>query len=63
MQIESAINHILEKLRKSLPEYLSYHSLKHTKDVTKQALRIAKAEGVTNYIDLGILETAAAYHD
>ncbi len=63
MEVKAAVTHILEKLKQELPNYLSYHSLKHTKDVKTQAIRIAKLEGITSEIDLKLLETAAAYHD
>lgn len=63
MEVKEAVKHILEKLKQELPDYLSYHSLHHTKDVKNQAMRIAKLEGITSENDLKLLETAAAYHD
>jgi len=63
MQVENATKHIFEKLQTLLPDYLQYHSLKHTKDVIKQVFRIAKEEGITDEEELSLLQTAAAYHD
>lgn len=53
---------ILNKLKNELSPKLHYHSYEHSKDVTKQAERIALAEGITDE-DLFLLKTAATYHD
>lgn len=53
---------ILNKLKNELSPKLHYHSFKHSKDVTKQAERIALSEGITDE-DLFLLKTAATYHD
>ena len=53
---------ILAKLKKELSPKLHYHSYDHSKDVTRQAERIAIAEGITDE-DLFLLKTAATYHD
>lgn len=63
MQVEKAAEHILERLRNELPSYLLYHSVDHTMDVKKQALRIAREEGIESDEELLMLETAALYHD
>ena len=53
---------ILEKLKKELSTKLHYHSFNHSKDVTRQAERIAIGEGITDE-DLFLLKSAASYHD
>lgn len=53
---------ILARLKKELSPKLHYHSYDHSKDVTRQAERIAIGEGITDE-DLFLLKTAATYHD
>jgi len=53
---------ILSKLKKELSEKLHYHSFDHSRDVTRQAERIAIGEGITDE-DLFLLKSAASYHD
>jgi uncharacterized protein len=53
----------ITELNNGLSEQLTYHNSVHTLDVMKQALAIAKREGVTNKEDLLLLEVAALYHD
>ena len=53
---------ILSKLEKELNPKLHYHSFEHSKDVTRQAERIAIGEGITDE-DLFLLKSAASYHD
>jgi class 3 adenylate cyclase/ligand-binding sensor domain-containing protein len=53
---------ILAKLKKELSPKLHYHSFDHSKDVTRQAERIAIGEGITDE-DLFLLKSAASYHD
>lgn len=53
---------ILSKLKKELSPKLHYHSYEHSKDVTRQAERIAIGEGITDE-DLFLLKSAASYHD
>ena len=48
---------------KYLPAQLTYHTVLHTLDVVEQAARIARAEGITDQEPLGLLQTAAYYHD
>ncbi len=62
MDFEFARRFIINKLKSSLPEELDYHSIKHTLNVEKSAIRIAKLEGVTGE-DLTILRTAVLFHD
>ena len=53
---------ILNRLKTELSPKLHYHSFDHSKDVTRQAERIAIGEGITDE-DLFLLKTAATYHD
>lgn len=53
---------ILGKLKKELPNHLSYHSVEHVKDVINSCKLIAKHEGVKGE-DLKLLLTAALFHD
>lgn len=62
MDFEFARRHIINKLKSSLPDELDYHSLKHTLNVEKAAVRIAKLEGVEGE-DLILLKTAVLFHD
>ena len=59
MNAERKVMHILQK---RLSPNLHYHSVAHTKDVTRQAERIAIGEGITDK-DLFLLKSAASYHD
>ncbi|HLY71325.1 MAG TPA: YitT family protein [Puia sp.] len=62
MQSEKATQFILDKMAAELPSYLTYHSIRHTKEVLQYADELAEAEKITGD-DLVILRTAAAYHD
>lgn len=53
---------IMKKLEKKLSPKLYYHSIEHTKDVTKAAERLAIMEGITDE-GLFLLKSAATYHD
>jgi len=55
-------NHIFQKLEKELPNYLTYHSLEHTKYVLDKAIYIASKENVSK-ADMLLLKTAVLYHD
>jgi Adenylate cyclase, family 3 (some proteins contain HAMP domain) len=57
-----AERNIMAILSKELAPSLHYHSIEHTKDVTRQAERIAIGEGITDN-DLFLLKSAASYHD
>lgn len=62
MDFEFARRFIINKLKSSLPDELDYHNIKHTLNVEKSAIRIAKLEGVSSE-DLIILRTAVLFHD
>lgn len=62
MDHQGAINHILNRLEKELPEHLSYHGKHHTIDVLETVKRIGEHQGVSEKHQ-NILSVAAAYHD
>lgn len=53
---------IIDKLKRELPEHLSYHSVAHVKDVIQAATEIGEMEAVTEN-ELMLLKTAALFHD
>lgn len=60
---EGARAYALTRLTEELPEVLTYHSLRHTRDdVVPAAERLALSEGI-NGEDLLLLRTAAYFHD
>ncbi|MEJ7681008.1 MAG: HD domain-containing protein [Segetibacter sp.] len=56
-------SHIIDKLEKGLSPRLTYHNVAHTLDVLKQAVDIAKKEGIEDENDLLLLKISALYHD
>lgn len=62
MDFEFARRFIINKLKSSLPDELDYHNIKHTLNVEKAAIRIAKLEGVSGE-ELILLRTAVLFHD
>lgn len=60
---ENVKKHVFERLKKGLAADLYYHGLGHTKDVLRQAERIAGEEGVTDKEELFLLRLACLYHD
>lgn len=61
-QFETIKADVFKKLE-GLNSDLTYHSAGHTKDVLRQAIRIAQEESVTDEKELFILKVAALYHD
>ncbi|MFD3003287.1 HD domain-containing protein [Pontibacter toksunensis] len=61
--IDHIQKHVIEKLQKGLSEKLTYHNVAHTLDVLKQAVVIAKKEGITDAEDLLLLKVSVLYHD
>lgn len=55
--------HIIDKLQNGLSSALTYHNVVHTLDVLKQAVDIAKHEGIEDENDLLLLKIGALYHD
>ncbi|MBD0331076.1 MAG: YitT family protein [Chitinophagaceae bacterium] len=62
MQFEKAYSFIIQKLEQELPKHLTYHNVKHTKEVVQMVQQLAKAEKVPQH-DLQTLQTAALFHD
>jgi uncharacterized protein len=62
MRYGEAKRFILQKLKKELPQHLSYHSVEHVKDVLNAAREIGESEGIKS-VDMKLLLTAALFHD
>ena len=62
MDYEKAIDYILTRLRQELPSKLKYHSPEHTLSVIEAARQLGELHGISDQ-ELGLLLTAAAYHD
>jgi len=62
MDFEYARKEIIDKLKSSLPDELTYHSIEHILNVEKSATTIARMEGISG-TDLIILRTAVILHD
>lgn len=62
MDFEHARKTILNRLKSSLPDELTYHDIKHTLNVEKAAERFAKLEGIKGE-ELILLRTAVLFHD
>lgn len=62
MEVKKAIDFIVKKLRKELPDDLTYHSVDHTVGVIDNAITIGRAEGLDER-EMGLLTIAAAFHD
>ena len=61
-EFQQASDFILNKLKKELPPYLTYHNAHHTLDVIEAAGKIAIAEAIDE-VDKRLLLTAALFHD
>jgi len=62
MQYTQVYSFIIHKLEKELPNYITYHSVQHTRNVIAAAEDLAAQEKVTDD-ELTILKTAALFHD
>ena len=62
MRYEEAYSFLIQKLETGLPAYLTYHNVKHTKQVIENAEKLAHEEGISGN-ELVILKTAALFHD
>ena len=62
MDFEHARRTILNRLKSSLPDDLTYHDIKHTLNVEKAAQRFARLEGIKGE-ELVLLRTAVLFHD
>lgn len=54
--------HVIQVLENQLPDYLTYHSVEHTRYVLDRVIYIASKEGVSKN-DLFLLKVASLYHD
>ncbi len=61
-ELNRIYNKVTIALEEGLPHWFTYHNVKHTKYVLKQAEIISKHEGVTGR-DLELVKIAALYHD
>ena len=62
MQYEKVYTFLMNKLEQELPDWLTYHNAKHTRNVIEAAEHLAKCEGVDGE-ELVLLKTAALFHD
>ncbi len=62
MDHQGAIEYILNRLERELPEHLLYHGHHHTIDVLEASERIGRHEGVSEE-ELNLLLVATAFHD
>ena len=62
MDFEHARRTILNRLKSSLPDELTYHDIKHTLNVEKAAQQFARLEGIKGE-ELVLLRTAVLFHD
>ncbi len=62
MDFEHARKTIINRLKSSLPDELTYHDIKHTLNVEKAAERFANLEGIKGE-ELILLRTAVLFHD
>ncbi len=62
-KIYDAIRSLVLDKMKNLPADLTYHSIEHTLDVEKQAVRIALSEKVSSKEEIFLLKVACLYHD
>ncbi len=62
MDFLKAKDYILKRLENELHPNLFYHSIEHTLDVYKSAVKIAEMEGI-NGSELILVKTASLFHD
>ena len=55
-------NHVIDRLENELPDFLTYHSVAHTKYVVGRSEYIARKEGLSSD-DIYKIKVAAVYHD
>lgn len=63
MNLPAAEAFILQKLHSKLSKDLYYHGPHHALDVAESAIRLARAEGISDEESLTLLRTAAFFHD
>lgn len=62
MDFQPIYNEFIDRLTNNLPDYLTYHSVRHTEYVVEKAIFIAKKEKLPA-TELFLLKIAALYHD
>jgi predicted metal-dependent HD superfamily phosphohydrolase len=62
IEFKRARNFILNQLKSTLPDACCYHSLHHSLDVEKAAIRYANCEGLSSHEKI-LVRTAALLHD
>lgn len=62
LDYQKAYDYALGSLEQSLPDYLRYHNVEHTKGVIRDVERIASMEHASEE-ETVLLKTAAAFHD
>ncbi|HZH65466.1 MAG TPA: YitT family protein [Flavisolibacter sp.] len=61
-QFQKVQQTVIDRLNKELPSHLTYHSVRHTKEVVEVTTHLLAAEKVRDQ-DHGLLLTAALFHD
>lgn len=62
MKYSEIYRHVIDRLDSELPEFLTYHSVAHTKYVVDRSEYIARKEGLSEE-DIFKIKVAAVYHD
>ena len=63
MDFDDARDYILDRLRNELSPSLTYHTVEHTLDMHRSALRLMDMEQFNDKHERLLIETAAIYHD
>jgi uncharacterized protein len=63
MDLAGARNYIIDRMRNELNPSLTYHTIEHTLDMHRAAVRLIKMEKVDDEHERLLIETAAIYHD
>jgi predicted metal-dependent HD superfamily phosphohydrolase len=63
MNFAGARNYILERMKKELNPSLTYHTIGHTLDMHRSAIRLMEMEHFDDVRERLLIETAAIYHD
>lgn len=62
MRYQQVYDFLMAKLEKELPDYITYHTAEHTRNVIAATSELASAENITGD-ELTMLKTAALFHD
>jgi hypothetical protein len=63
MDFTGARDYIIDRMKKELKPSLTYHTIDHTLDMHRAAIRIMEMENYQNPHERMMIETAAIYHD